>query len=821
MKIRAIIIFFALLAFLTASIGGTLYYYSMKEDAVLKLHNDVDAQVAEIAYRINLYLSNNQKIADTLAGIKELQYALESKRPDKIQEANAVLDLYKKALSLDVCYLLDSAGQTIASSNRSTPESIVGKNYAFRPYFKDALQGNPSLYMALGVTSGKQGVYFSHPVYSMRQTAPSGVVVIKATTNTVENEIKGMYAGTIMLVDPRGVIFFSSRPDWLYHLLWKLPPAAVSEIEASQQFGKGPLAWTGMVQLDKNHAGDSAGKRYMIHSAPISNIPGWEVIYMHDLEMIPGQIPGMKFRNVSYIILIGCALIAFISAILYKNASNEIRKRRMIEEELQGSNHRMHAMITASPLPITIIDIEGKCLLWNPAAEQVFGWTAQEVLDKPLPMIPNDREEECRKFRKMNFEGTAFKSVESQRLRRDGVLIDIALSTAPLRNADGVITAAMGIYEDITERKKAEDEIRFLAAIIQNLPEAVCAIDLLGNVVAWNSRAESLLGYRADEIIGKPVTTVIPEEIAQQELDHCLNLLNTNGYFSGYESVRLTRDGKRIPVELTAVAIRDRAKIIKNYASIMTDLTDRKKAEEERLKGHMLESIGILAGGIAHDFNNLLNVIIGNIAVAKMSLQAGDKAYGRLDDAENVCGIAGELSKRLITFATGGDPLKRSMSLSALFTNTVNMMLKDSTINVEIDFPEDLYRVAVDEGQIKQVINNLVINAKEAMQGGGTLTIRGENLRITAKDNIPIREGDYLRISVQDTGAGIPAENLARIFDPYYSTKDTYSQRGLGLGLAVCYSIIKRHEGLITVESQPGQGTIFKIYLLAVKNGQS
>jgi len=146
-------------------------------------------------------------------------------------------------------------------------------------------------------------------------------------------------------------------------------------------------------------------------------------------------------------------------------------------------------------------------------------------------------------------------------------------------------------------------------------------------------------------------------------------------------------------------------------------------------------------------------------------------------------------------------------------------MLKDSTIAVGFNFPEDLYLVAIDEGQMKQVINNLIINAKEAMPSGGTLIVQGENLHVKAQDNIPIREGDYLKISIKDTGDGIPSENLAKIFDPYYSTKDTYSQKGLGLGLAVCYSVIKRHDGLITVESQAGEGTTFNIYLPAVKNG--
>jgi signal transduction histidine kinase len=247
----------------------------------------------------------------------------------------------------------------------------------------------------------------------------------------------------------------------------------------------------------------------------------------------------------------------------------------------------------------------------------------------------------------------------------------------------------------------------------------------------------------------------------------------------------------------------------------MSDVTERKKAEGERLKSHMLESIGILAGGIAHDFNNLLNVIIGDIHVAKISMQPGDKAFSRLSDAEQICEMAGELSKRLITFATGGDPLKKVMPLAALLTETVTAMLKGTTIRAAFDLPDDL-SVAVDEGQMKQVFNNLVVNAKEAMPNGGTLTVRGENISISAQDRVPVREGNYVKISIRDAGAGIPEENLARIFDPYYTTKDTYARKGLGLGLAVCYSVIKRHDGLITVESEVGKGTTFYIYLPAV-----
>jgi PAS domain S-box-containing protein len=521
--------------------------------------------------------------------------------------------------------------------------------------------------------------------------------------------------------------------------------------------------------------------------------------------------------NIGFLIMVLSAAIGVISIILYWHANNQIVKRQLIEKEFKSANHRLRALINASPLPITIMDDDGTCLLWNPAAEQVFGWTAKEVIGTPLPFIPDDRQKEFREFRKKLFEGQTFRLIETQRLRRDGVVIDVALSTAPIHDADGKITASMGIFEDITERIKAEANERLLASIIQNLPDAVCAVDMQGNTIVWNGGAEKMLGYKAEDIIGKPITTVFQAETAQQEFNHCLMVLNADGFMTGFESVRVAKDGRKVPVEVTAVVIRDKTQKIINYASIMVDLTDRKKAEEERLKGHMLESIGLLAGGIAHDFNNLLNVIVGNIAVSKLSVQPGDKAYTRLEDAENVCGIASELSRRLITFATGGVPVRKIASLSGVLVHTINALLKDSNIKTDFNISDDLYRVAIDEAQMKQVVHNLVINAKEAMPNGGALTVRGENLRISAHDSYPMREGEYLKISIRDTGAGIPAENLAKIFDPYYSTKDTYSQKGLGLGLAVCYSIIKRHDGLMTVESQVGEGTTFYIYLPAVK----
>jgi PAS domain S-box-containing protein len=249
------------------------------------------------------------------------------------------------------------------------------------------------------------------------------------------------------------------------------------------------------------------------------------------------------------------------------------------------------------------------------------------------------------------------------------------------------------------------------------------------------------------------------------------------------------------------------------------DITDQKYMEAEVMKAQKLESVGILAGGIAHDFNNLLQAIMGNISLAKMLTDPKDRTAPLLEEAEKASKQAKELSYRLLTFSKGGEPVRRIISIRNPLGEAVSLSLSGSNIACELSLPEDLEPVEVDEGQMKQVFSNLLINAKDAMPEGGTIEISATNVRITGSDNLPLKEGQYVKLSVADHGTGIPEENLPRIFDPYFSTKDRGSQKGMGLGLAICHSIITRHEGHIAVESAVGVGTTFHIYLPASAKG--
>jgi len=371
---------------------------------------------------------------------------------------------------------------------------------------------------------------------------------------------------------------------------------------------------------------------------------------------------------------------------------------------------------------------------------------------------------------------------------------------------------------DITDRKVAEEELQLHGKIAANMAEGVFLIRANDGVIVYaNPKVDEMFGYARGELIGENIFRVdAPTEKSPKEIvSEKSVLLKQKGMWSG-EVLNVRKDG-------TLFWCYDIVSTFEHHAhgtlwiSIRQDITERKKVEEERLKSHMLESIGFLAGGIAHDFNNLLTIILSNIDIAKSSLSPDDKAVSRLIQAEEICGMAGALSRSLLTFATGGDPIKKVMPLSGLVRGMVTASLKDSNIGLQFHLPDDLYLAAIDEGQLKQVINNLVINAKEAMPYGGTLTVSGENLHVTTQDKLPMNAGKYLKISIRDTGAGIPAENLAKVFDPYYSTKDTFSQKGLGLGLAVCYSIMKRHDGLITIESDVSKGTAFHLFFPAME----
>ncbi|MGO9568167.1 MAG: ATP-binding protein [Desulfomonilaceae bacterium] len=275
------------------------------------------------------------------------------------------------------------------------------------------------------------------------------------------------------------------------------------------------------------------------------------------------------------------------------------------------------------------------------------------------------------------------------------------------------------------------------------------------------------------------------------------------------ERERAEKELHRAHDELELRVAQRTAELLDTNRQLKREIVERQRAEEELLKVAKLESIGVLAGGIAHDFNSILTAIQGNISLAKLASKPRDKVYKWLAEADKASTRAKDLTQQLLTFSRGGEPVKKDCDIAGIVKESCEFALRGSSVRCEFSIPEHVWTVNADEGQISQVVSNLVINAHQAMPQGGIIDVRVGHSEVGPEQGLPIPAGDYVRISIEDHGCGIPEENLLKIFDPYFTTK----KKGSGLGLATSYSIIKKHDGLIAVDSAPGLGATFDVYL--------
>lgn len=379
----------------------------------------------------------------------------------------------------------------------------------------------------------------------------------------------------------------------------------------------------------------------------------------------------------------------------------------------------------------------------------------------------------------------------------------------------------VGVITDISARREAETalaaEKERLAVTLRAMAEGVITTDTSGRIQFINPAAAALVQWDGIDAQGRPISEVCrlqdagggdpvgmaPEELAR--LDHVADL--------PAQTLLVTRSGARRTVEGCFAPIHSAEGRTVGTVLVVRDVTERERLEQELVRASRLESVGFLAGGIAHDFNNILTAIMGNISVAKFDTQGGSEQARCLDEAERATLRARDLTLQLLTFAKGGEPVRSAVNLASVVREITEFSLHGSLVKSAFDLPADLWRADADEGQIGRVVQNLVINALQAMPGGGVISICARNETVGPGGRPPLAAGDYVHISISDTGIGIKPEVLPRIFDPYFTTK----QSGSGLGLAATYSIVSKHRGLIDVESELGRGTTFHIWLPAVR----
>ena len=396
-----------------------------------------------------------------------------------------------------------------------------------------------------------------------------------------------------------------------------------------------------------------------------------------------------------------------------------------------------------------------------------------------------------------------------------GYIFIILSRSAQMRQyAIEILKSKETLEQEIAGRRKAEEALRESEVKYRDLVETsqdlIWQCDSGKRLTFLNKAWEKTHGYSIEEMLGRRFTDFERPEIAERDTDTFRRLLE-GGSITGYETTHISKSGEDIHLIFNAIPRYDPEVNIVGAQGTAYDITEHKRMEKEVLRAQKLESLGILAGGLAHDFNNLLTGILGNITVARMYLDFPDKAKERLEQAEEASIRARDLTQQLLTFSKGGAPIKKITSIGELIRESSGFALRGSNVKCLYNIPDDLWSLEVDEGQMNQVINNLIINADQSMPEGGTIHVSCKNVFIRAEDAVALKEGEYVKISIKDEGTGIPEEHLQRIFDPYFSTK----QKGSGLGLASVYSIVKRHHGLITVESRMGAGTTFHIYLPA------
>ncbi|MDY6822305.1 MAG: ATP-binding protein [Thermodesulfobacteriota bacterium] len=373
MKLRSILFLLSFLTILSVAVGGYLGYTFLKTNTFQVSKQTTALNSERLKSRFTACFDKHYKMVKTLAGLDEIRNALLTGEPQALQRANAMLDHFKIALAVDVCYLMDHSGDTIATSNRHATDSFEGKNYAFRPYFQEAMQNRDKVsYMALGVTSGRRGMYFSHPVYWKNDPSPIGVVVIKASVERIENTIMQDYEETAMLVSPQGIVFMSNRPSWRLKTLSPLTDADKARLRRTRQFGNGPWPWTGLTVAEGGRATDAAGRPYHIHETSIAGHPGWRLLYLCDTHAVFQRLSSPLVRLSGYVIPLVCLFVGIIALLLYRKMRHDLFQQRLSDEALEKSRETEKVLLNATTDQAILLDGNGKVLAVNdPCAERL------------------------------------------------------------------------------------------------------------------------------------------------------------------------------------------------------------------------------------------------------------------------------------------------------------------------------------------------------------------------------------------------------------------------------------------------------------------
>ncbi len=484
----------------------------------------------------------------------------------------------------------------------------------------------------------------------------------------------------------------------------------------------------------------------------------------------------------------------------------------------QESERMLKTIIDTEPECVKILDRDANLIMMNRAGLEMIQVDSMEQVKGQCvcPLVTEEYRDVFLDLTRRVFQGEsgtlAFEMVGAK-----GRRLWLETHAVPLRNENNEIISVLGITRDITEHRAYEEALREserrFRETLENANLIAVQLDEAGNITFANKHLAALTGYTLEEITGRNwMDLFIPAELREEIREVHAENIRSPQIVQQYENEILARTGERRLIVWTNSHMRGASGAVIGVTSLGLDITEHRRLEEQLRQTQKLESIGTLAGGIAHDFNNLLQGIFGYLSMARISISDREKALAMLEQAEKALHLSVNLTAQLLTFSKGGKPVKKRVRLPQLIENAVKFALSGSRSSCQTGLPTQLWPVLADEGQISQVIQNIVLNADQAMPLGGTIEITALNREVPGEGTPGVlAKGRYVVVSIRDSGVGIPQEYLQKIFDPYFTTKE----KGSGLGLATSYSIIRNHGGLIEVASETGKGTTMTIYLPA------
>ncbi len=501
------------------------------------------------------------------------------------------------------------------------------------------------------------------------------------------------------------------------------------------------------------------------------------------------------------------------------------RLKRQAEELLREKTVYLDNLLYSSAMSVVATDLDFRIKYFNPVAEKFFGRRAEDVIGKTVAETKIDERLDPPCFETLVEKVTREKDYICTTMsdNPDGVrFLESRLS--PILDKDNKMSGFMLISLDITESKLAKEalaaERERLSVTLKSIGDGVITTNTEGKILLVNNATEEMTGWSPDAAVGRHISEVF-HIIDEKTRERCENpvskVLETGGIVNlSNHTVLITRDGAERVIADSGSPIRDRDGTIMGVVLVFRDITEKQRMEEELSKAQRLESLGVLAGGIAHDFNNMLTSIMGYASLAKDSLSETDTLYRYVDVIERAANKAADLTRQLLGFARGGKYIVRPVDLNDVVDNVLQIIKRtiDRIIDIRITQTDELWRVEADQSQIEHVLLNLCINARDAMPEGGilrieTLNYQGKPLYSEAPD------GKYAVLKVSDTGVGMDWTTQQRIFEPFFTTKEP--GKGTGMGLAMAYGVIQNHGGIINVESEVGQGSVFTIYLPATE----